>query len=217
MNELADLVFAGGALAVAAPVAAVLRLPAARLLLPPGEAARIARFRQPQDRLERAAAHGLLRHLLAPRLGRDPAGIALARDEGDRPFLPGQPGLDLNLSHGGGWVAVGLSTVGRIGVDVEAAGRPVDWDGIAPVFLHPGELAAYRTLPAGARPRRALEWWSVKEAFLKATGEGLIAEPHTVRPSPDGAAWRLKRAGLALRAESRLLADGARFAWAVGE
>ncbi len=217
MTDLSELKFAGGALAVAAPADTVAALPARRLDLPPDEAARIARFRQPRDRHERAAAHGLLRHLLGPWLGRDPEEIVLARDAGDRPFLPGMPGLDLNLSHGGGWVAVGLSLSGRIGVDVEGTARPVDWDRVAPVFLHPAELAEYRGLPAGARPRRALELWSVKEACLKATGEGLVAEPCSVRPIPDGAGWRLARAGLSLRAASRVLPDGARFAWAVEE
>lgn len=215
-TDLSTLAFAGGALAVAAPADAVAALPAARLELPPYEAARIARFRQERDRHERAAAHGLLRHLLGPRLGRDPVDIVLARDAGDRPFLPGMPGLDLNLSHGG-WVAVGLSMSGRIGVDVEGAARPVDWDGLAPVFLHPAELSDYRGLPAGARPRRALEFWSIKEAFLKATGEGLVAEPRSVRLTPQGADWRLVRAGLSLQAASRILPDGARFAWAVEE
>lgn len=217
VKGLADLAFTGGALAVAVPAALVACLPAERLRLPPGEAARIARFRQAQDRLERQAAHGLLRHLLASRLGRDPAAIVLARDEGGRPFLPGSPGLDLNLSHGGGWVAVGLSSAGRIGVDVEGAARPVDWDGVAPVFLHPDELATYRTLPIGTRSRLALELWSVKEACLKATGEGLVADPPSVRLTPNGAGWRLRRAGLSLRAASRELSDGAQFAWAAEE
>ncbi|TGD95417.1 4'-phosphopantetheinyl transferase family protein [Methylobacterium nonmethylotrophicum] len=213
--NLSDLVYGGGALAVAVPAAAVAQVPAERRALPADETARIARFRQEHDRLEREAAHGLLRVLLAPWLGSAPGTIVLARDGCGRPFLHGMPDLDLNLSHGGGWVAVGLSTCGRIGVDVEGAARPVDWDRIAPVFLHPAELAEYRALPADARPRRALELWSVKEACLKATGEGLVAEPSTVRLGPDGAAWRLARAGLSLRAASRVLADGARFAWAV--
>ncbi|MGX7704718.1 4'-phosphopantetheinyl transferase family protein [Methylobacterium sp. Gmos1] len=217
MATLSDLTFTGGALAVAAPADALAALPAERLALPPDEAARIAHFRQAQDRHERAAAHGLLRHLLGPWLGRDPADIILARDVGGRPFLPGAAGLDLNLSHGAGWVAAGLSTSGRIGVDVEGNARPVDWDRIAPVFLHPAELAAYRGLPAGARPRQGLEYWSVKEACLKATGEGLAAEPRSVRLTPDGTTWRLARAGLSLRAASRILPDGARFAWAAEE
>ncbi|AWB24879.1 4-phosphopantetheinyl transferase [Methylobacterium currus] len=217
VTALSDLIFTGGALAVAVPADAAAALPAERLILPPDEEARIARFRQAQDRHERAAAHGLLRHLLGSWLGRDPGAIVLERDAGGRPFLPGTPDLDFNLSHGGGWIAVGLSTSGRIGVDVEGAARPVDWDGVAPIFLHPAELATYRGLPAGARPRRALEFWSVKEACLKATGEGLVAEPRSVCLTQDGAAWRLARAGLSLLAASRVLPDGARFAWAVEE
>ena len=216
MQDLSTLAYVGGTLVAAAPAGCVAAdLPPDRRALPPDEAARIARFLRPQDRHERKAAHGLLRHLLGGHLGRDPETIVLARDGNGRPFLPDRPALDLNLSHGGGWVAVGLSAGGRIGVDVEGSVRPVDWDGIAPVFLHPAELDAYRGLPAGARARHALELWSVKEAFLKATGEGLIAEPRSVRPIADGSAWRLARAGLSLRADSRLLSDGARLAWAV--
>ncbi|WP_407524166.1 4'-phosphopantetheinyl transferase family protein [Methylobacterium oryzisoli] len=201
-------------LAVAVRAEAVAALPAARRALPPEETARIARFQQPQDRLEREAAHGLLRHLLGGLLGRLPESLVLARDGFDRPFLPGAEGLDLNLSHGAGWVAAALGRGGRIGVDVEGAARPVNWDSLAPHVMHPDELAAFRGLDAPARPARALELWAVKEACLKASGEGLSAAPQRVNVLPDGEGWRLDHRGLSLRAASCVLPDGTRFAWA---
>ncbi|ACL56706.1 4'-phosphopantetheinyl transferase family protein [Methylobacterium nodulans] len=205
----------GEALAVVARAEAVIAgLPPERRSLPPDETARIARFLQPQDRRERMAAHGLLRHLLGAHLGRAPGGIVLTRDRFGRPSLAEAPGLDLNLSHGAGWVAVGLGCGGRVGVDVEGASRPVEWDAVARLFLHPAELAAFRALPSAARPARALELWAVKEACLKASGEGLSAAPQTVRLAPEEEAWSLAHRGLRLRAWSRLLDDGARFAWA---
>ncbi|WP_238312854.1 4'-phosphopantetheinyl transferase family protein [Methylobacterium crusticola] len=214
LDRLVPVLGPGEALAVVAPAGIVATaLAPARRALPPDETARIARFRQPQDRLEREAAHGLLRHLLGGLLGRPPAGLVLVRDAFGRPALPDARDLDLNLSHGAGWVAAALARGGRIGVDVEGAARPVDWDALGPHFLHPAELAEFRALPAGARPRRALEIWAVKEACLKASGEGLSAVPETVRLVPDGAAWRLDHRGLRLRAASLVLGDGARFAW----
>ncbi|GJE03723.1 hypothetical protein GMJLKIPL_5680 [Methylobacterium isbiliense] len=201
-------------IAVAMRAEAVAALPAARRALPPEETARIARFQQPQDRLEREAAHGLLRHLLGGLLGRAPETLVLARDGFDRPFLPGADDLDLNLSHGAGWVAAAVARGGRLGVDVEGAARPVDWDSLAPHVMHPAELAAFRGLPAAARPARALELWAVKEACLKASGEGLSAAPQRVHVVAEGEGWRLDHRGLSLRAGSCVLADGARFAWA---
>lgn len=217
-DELEGLAFEGMAIVVVAPAATVAAVLApGRLALPADEAARIARFLQPQDRAEREAAHGLLRHLLAPFLGCAPAAIVLARDAFGRPFLAESTGLDLNLSHGSGWVAVGLVPGGRIGVDVEGATRPVDWDALAPHFMHPAELAAYRALAPGMRPNRALEIWAVKEACLKAGGQGLSDPPQTVRLIPDPAGWRLTHRGLALRAASSVVAGTARLAWAVEE
>ncbi|WP_298955641.1 4'-phosphopantetheinyl transferase superfamily protein [uncultured Methylobacterium sp.] len=208
-----------GRLAPGEAVAVVIRasrvgevLPPQRLALPPDERARIARYRQPQDRFEREAAHGLLRHLAAPLLGREPADLVLARDGRGRPFLPEAGDLDLNLSHGGGWVAVALARGGRVGIDVEGATRPVDWDALARHFLHPDELAVFRALPAPRRPGHALDLWTLKEACLKASGEGLAVHPPSVRLMPAGAGWRLDRPGLALRATVRTLPDAARLA-----
>jgi 4'-phosphopantetheinyl transferase len=205
----------GEALAVAVRAEAVAAaLPPERRALPPDETARIARFRLAQDRLEREAAHGLLRHLLAAETGRTPGAIVLVRDAYGRPALPDLPGLDFNLTHGAGWVAVALARGGRVGVDVEGANRPVEWDDLAPHFMHPAELAEFRALPPARRPARALEIWAVKEACLKASGEGLSAVPQRVLLLPDGAGFRLDHRGLSLRAHSRVLDDGARFAWA---
>ncbi|MFE1599163.1 4'-phosphopantetheinyl transferase family protein [Methylobacterium sp. ID0610] len=206
---------AGAAFVLVARADAVIAgLAPARRALPPDEAARIARFLQPQDRHEREAAHGLLRHLLGAELDRPPECLVLSRDAYDRPFLPEAHDLDLNLSHGAGWVAVGLARAGRIGVDVEGADRPVDWDAVARQFLHPAELAAYRSMPAAHRPARALELWSVKEAFVKASGEGFSAAPRTLCLTEEAGTWSLAHRGRQLRAWSTRLPDGARFAWA---
>ncbi len=202
----------GAALVVLARPDAVL---AAGLIgMPPGEAARIARFQRPHDRAARTAAHGLLRALLAPLLGRAPEDIRLERDPRGRPALPDADGLDLNLSHGGGWIAIGLARGGRIGLDVEDGASVGDWARILPVFAHPAERADLGTPPD---PDAALRLWTLKEACLKASGEGFATPPAALRVGTGATPLTLAHAGLALTARAQRLADGAWLAVATAD
>ena len=195
----------GAARVVAARPAEVLEaLAPDALALPAPEAARIARFQRPADRAARRAAHGLLRALLAPLLGRAPRDIALVRDPLGRPALPGAGGIDLNLSHGGGWVAVGIARGGRIGVDVEDGAAVADWGRLAPLFLHPDERAALTPLD----PRAALRLWALKEACLKASGEGIATPPASLHLGTADPV-RLVHAGHDLTARAHPLPGGA--------
>jgi 4'-phosphopantetheinyl transferase len=94
----------------------------------------------------------------------------------------GKPEIDLpksarilrfNLSHTRG-LLVGAVTCGReVGVDVEAIDRMVDIDSIASRFFSATEKVALRSLPPPERRQRFFEYWTLKEAFVKARGEGL--------------------------------------------
>ncbi|HZW75073.1 MAG TPA: 4'-phosphopantetheinyl transferase superfamily protein, partial [Caldimonas sp.] len=70
---------------------------------------------------------------------------------------------------------IGLTTSGRIGVDVERLERDVSADGLAKKFLTIGERSTLSGLDEGARRRRFLRYWTCKEAMSKATGDGLSA------------------------------------------
>jgi len=191
-------------------------LSAERLALPPEESERIARYRNEEDRRARRAAHGLLRHCLGMVLSRAPGDIHLTRDEKGRPFLaePSGRNIDFNLSHGVDWIAVGLSRAGRIGVDVQEAAEPFDWQAIGQAYLHPDEIAAIQQLTAAHRSAAALKLWCLKEAFLKATGEGLATRPNLLLPRVAEEVWRLSHRGYELKAASLLLPDSTCAAWA---
>ncbi len=115
-------------------------------------------------------ARAALRALLAEETGRadwrliaDPRGKPLAVDPAD------QPGPAVSLSHGGGLVAVALSSAEtRLGVDVEAH-RKRDVQALAGYAFGPTEQALVRAGGAGAFFRI----WSLREAMGKATGDGL--------------------------------------------
>jgi 4'-phosphopantetheinyl transferase len=189
-------------------------LPAERLALPPEEDARIARYKNADDQHARRAAHGLVRHCLGHFLGRPPRDLHFTRDEKGRPFLNDAEGIDFNLSHGGRWIAVGISRAGRIGVDVQDGSEAFDWKAVSRAFLHENEIADLHQLDLAEQAPAALELWCLKEAFLKASGEGLSTPPHRLRPLRHNEEWRLPHRGYDMKAASVFLPDAACAAWA---
>ncbi len=138
------------------------------------ERQRAQRFHFHRDRLAFSLSRALLRHLLAARAGTSAHELCFAYGPKGKPALanPALP-LAFNVSHTRGLVLVGLSGAGAIGVDVEALGRASDLEGIARRFFSPTEWAALRCLGPEQRPAAFYRCWTRKEAFIKATGEGL--------------------------------------------
>lgn len=181
-------------------------------VLPDADEVRIARLVKAEDRADRRAAWGLARWLSGMALGLAPADVPVARSAGGRPNLPDGCGFDFNLSHSSGVVAVGLARGGAIGVDVERA-RSLDlWTRLASDFMDAEDIARWSALPDEARAAAALAQWCGKEAVLKATGEGLTADPRMVKPPPGGGF--VARAGRHLRTGAGTLPDAA-YAFAV--
>ncbi|WP_396122726.1 4'-phosphopantetheinyl transferase family protein [Actinokineospora sp. UTMC 2448] len=146
-----------------------------------------ARGRPDHVRAERHASRALLGVLL------DAVGAGaqrLSRLDSGRPVLPDRPDLAVSLSHSGGTVAAAVARGRSIGVDVQI-----------PLDPSPGLLArccgtaAARRLSDAPRPVRARAFarvWSVQEACVKATGEGLAGAPWRIPVGIDecGGDWR---------------------------
>lgn len=122
-------------------------------------------------------AYGLLATLLAEEKGLE-ALPAIARREDGKPYFPGHPGLHFSLSHSDG-LALCACSEREIGVDIER--------------LRPRRAG----LPAYALSEKELAWaeeqgggwpwfytlWTLKEARVKCTGEGLRKPPREI-PTP---------------------------------
>lgn len=137
------------------------------------ERARATRFRRREDAWCHVAGRGLLRRLAGGLLGLDPVDVRLVTGEHGKPYLPDQPGLHVNLAHSGGLVAVAVTHLGPVGVDVEEVVPDRATLDIAARFFAPEEEAALAALEAGAQVGAFFETWTRKEAFLKATGLGI--------------------------------------------
>ncbi|WP_167140644.1 4'-phosphopantetheinyl transferase superfamily protein [Diaminobutyricimonas sp. TR449] len=81
--------------------------------------------------------------------------------------------LHASLSRTPGFAAAVVTDVAPIGLDIERVDRVAR----APIDLHPTEQAALAELADADQPRRLTLLWTVKEAALKATGDGLNVDP----------------------------------------
>jgi 4'-phosphopantetheinyl transferase len=155
--------------------------------LEPQEHARAARFARDDLKRRYIVGRATLRWVLARSLGIGPADVRIVRGERGRPHLDGDAKLDFNISHTAGVALIGLTTSGRIGVDVERVERNVSADGLAKKFLTANERATFAGLDEDARRRRFLRYWTCKEAMSKATGDGLSAPFRRLDVKLDGA------------------------------
>jgi len=145
-----------------------------RALMTPDERARHDRFVFPRDRHQFLVARAVIRSLVARYLDIDPAACAFEVDRYGRPSLrgPAAAALAFNISHTTGLVACALARVPEIGVDVEYTARAVGLD-LARRFFSPDEADALEALPEEAQRARFFDYWTLKEAYIKARGMGL--------------------------------------------
>jgi 4'-phosphopantetheinyl transferase len=153
--------------------------------LSPDERERAARYHFDADRRRFAWTRGVLRALLASYVGCAPSRIHFGAGEKGKLYLSPateglpeglQGGLRFNVSHSHEWALIALTRDRDVGVDVEYH-RPLRHDlfGIATRFFAPAEVAALRALSPAEQEPAFFRIWSRKEAYIKATGEGVSA------------------------------------------
>ncbi len=145
-----------------------------RGMLDESERARADRYMFASDRQEYTAAHALLRTMLSRATGHPTAYWRYDSRERGKPRLADgcdSGGLYFNISHTRGFVACVLARR-EVGVDVEAADRRVNFR-VADRFFAPEETEVVTAAPYRDKARTFFRFWTLKEAFIKATGEGL--------------------------------------------
>lgn len=151
---------------------------AARLvsLLAPDELERRNRMAQETGRRQQLLARALQREVLSRyEPGVAPRDWRFVRSKSGRPSLAppfDASGLNFNLAHTSGMVAMAVGRVAHIGVDVEAVDKRVPLP-VARRYFSGHEVTALHALPPEEQPLRFLRLWTLKEACLKALGEGL--------------------------------------------
>jgi 4'-phosphopantetheinyl transferase len=81
--------------------------------------------------------------------------------------------LRFSLANTDGLVICAVAPGRDIGVDAEMIDSTVETDEIADHFFAPTEVAALRALPLDEQQYRFFEFWTLKEAYIKASGLGM--------------------------------------------
>jgi 4'-phosphopantetheinyl transferase len=140
------------------------------------ESTRASRFHFLSDRQRFVASRALLRMILAAYLTTDPKELRFSYSKKEKPLLgPEHAGSDIkfNISHSGGIALLAFTRRREIGVDVEQLRRDFDVAAIARRFFSEKEQEQLAALAAQENFEGFFRCWTRKEAYVKATGEGL--------------------------------------------
>lgn len=144
--------------------------------LAPEERERAGRFRFVRDRERFVASHGLLRLVLSRYLACEPQLVSYAYGPQGKPAVrPAAAGKQLrfNMAHAADLAVYAVSREYELGVDVECLRPLADRDAMAHSIMTPREITCYQALPLAQQEEAFYRTWTGKEAYLKATGEGL--------------------------------------------
>ena len=145
------------------------------------ERQRWRRFSFEEGKKQFLVSHGFLRAVLSRYAAVPPSAWRFVRSAFGRPEVKLPPNaavgrsLCFNLTHTCGLAACAVAWDREVGVDAEdwrRQGRDVG-DELIHRCLSPAELACFRTLPSDARQGGFFDYWTLKEAYLKARGLGL--------------------------------------------
>jgi 4'-phosphopantetheinyl transferase len=146
------------------------------------ECARHDRFVFDRDRRDFAVAHALLRRALSAHGDRAPHEWTFTSQPHGKPALTPEPAdrtrLSFNLAHTDGLVACVIARDASLGIDVEAIDHRADALALASRMFSPIEVEHLEACAAPDRQARFTEIWTLKEAYVKAIGDGLSRPLH---------------------------------------
>jgi 4'-phosphopantetheinyl transferase len=161
-----------------------------RWLLSEDERARADRFRMEGDRDTFICARAAMRRILGACMEKDPATIEFRYEPRGKPYMTGRSPLQFSLSHSGRLALLAVARSARVGIDLERIRFLDDPGALANRHFSRREVSVWRSLPERDRLAGFHRLWTQKEAFVKATGDGLAfpLRDFEVLLRPEGAA-----------------------------
>ena len=134
------------------------------------------RFHFDRHRRRYIASHGSLREILSRYLGSDPSQLQFTYSPLGKPSLASKINskkLCFNLSSSNELALCAITLNRSIGVDIEHIRPNPDAESLAKHFFSPREYNTINSFPPEQRQDVFYNLWTLKEAYLKATGEGI--------------------------------------------
>jgi 4'-phosphopantetheinyl transferase len=140
------------------------------------ERTRAGRFYFEKDRKRFVVRHGILRMILGYYLGVEASELQFCYGRNGKPRLAdtfGNGAILFSMSSSEGLALYGFTRNREIGVDVECVRDIPEMDQIIELIFSARETQVYRALPKHLKREAFFACWTRKEAFVKATGDGL--------------------------------------------
>jgi len=143
------------------------------------EQARANRFYFIKNRNQFIITHGLLRYILSRYLNVLPEQIRFSYTSRGKPYInitgdPGKNKFRFNISHSHNIVIYAMAWGREAGIDIEYIRSNIAYKRIAKRFFSPEELAKLLSFPPEKQNEAFFYFWTRKEAYLKAKGEGIF-------------------------------------------
>ena len=143
-------------------------------LLSEREMLRYHRLQQASDKKQFVLTQILARVVLAKYLDNEkPADIKFERGPFGKPYLPGAGQPQFNLTNSHGMMVLAITCNREIGIDVEYVNRDAACLKLARRYFTQAEAATFENLADETLKQHFFDYWTLKEAWLKAFGTGL--------------------------------------------
>lgn len=134
---------------------------------------RAAQFHCGKSRQSFIIRRGILRRLLGRYIGLHPADVRFSYSAKGKPALATPPCVEFNTTHSSGLAAFAFTLGCPVGIDLELMSTTSEMADVGEHFFCEEEKAEIYSLPVSQRRLAFYLCWTRKEAYLKATGEGL--------------------------------------------
>jgi 4'-phosphopantetheinyl transferase len=146
-------------------------------LLTTDEVSRQQAFRFRKDRIRYLVTRALVRTVLSQYVPIHPGQWRFGTNRYGKPLLSGCAQnlgrISFNISHTEDVILLALTCTNALGVDIEYVRSNRRYSDLIRNTLCPAEEAIYQTAPSNLRTERFLEYWTLKEAYVKARGLGM--------------------------------------------
>lgn len=148
-------------------------------------------FKPAQDNF--IVSQGGLRLLLSAYLDISPRDLKIGRHSKGKPFSQDDYSLTFNISNSGNRVVYAISRAGEVGIDLEHIRPLPDIEELIDKNFTRNEAAYIRKMEE-EKLARFFKFWTVKEGYLKAIGEGMRLTPDSLEFKVENGNYKLLEA-----------------------
>lgn len=149
-----------------------------RRILSEEECFQEAKFHFADNRLQYLASRALLRNVLSRYIDVDPTSWRFARDAYGRPWIENRQGKDarisFSLSHTHRLIALGITCGNTVGTDAEQTRNQHSRESFDYHTFTSREVATLTRSPTSMWNSLFVDYWTLKESYVKAKGKGLL-------------------------------------------